>query len=193
MDSTRYRKITQILRASKYLHSKLKRDEIIREVFESDSKEKDPYLSYCDGSRGSSNEDNSSVDSNEYPVCGKQCYNQQAKSLSSVSPISKDTSSLRWTSDGNEAKGILSSLDLLLLWISDEKNSSRYLGFMDSHANDNGFSGDGGKTKLALCNEICRYIKDNNIVQRSPESVRYKISSLLDSYKKTSDRITLRG
>ena len=149
-------------------------------MYASDSKEKYSYLSYCDGNRSSCNENNSSKDSNEYLVCGKQCFNKQATLLTSVSPISKDTSFLRWISDGNETKENLSSLDLLLLWISDEKNSSRYLGFMDSHSYDNGCSGDEGKTKFALCNEIYRYIKDNNTVQRSPESVRYKISLLLD-------------
>ena len=54
-------------------------------------------------------------------------------------------------------------------------------------SNDNGFGGDEGKTKLAMCNEISRYIKDNNDVRRTPESVRSKIASLPECYKKTSD------
>jgi hypothetical protein len=42
----RYRKRAQILKALKSFHTKRKRDEIIREVFESDSEEKDPAKTY---------------------------------------------------------------------------------------------------------------------------------------------------
>ena len=95
-------------------------------------------------------------------LCCRGCYSKYTKSIvkcaQPILSVCTNSNGPRWSGDGDEFKGVSSSLELLLHWISDEKNSSRYLGKEDTTENDTLFGGNDGNTKLVLCWEIRKYI-----------------------------------
>ena len=60
-----------------------------------------------------------------------------------------------WANDGNGSKN---SIDALLEWLVDEKNSSRYFGKTESSSKDKAFEKEDGDSKMIIAKEISKYI-----------------------------------
>ena len=122
-------------------------------------------------------------------VCGKRCYQKVKKDMFNPNKnnnVPKDNPKF-WDNDGDP-----SSLEVLLDWITDEKNSDKYFGAEDT-SSKNGFSVEDGVSKLGLCKQISELILLKNGNNRSPDSVRSKIDDLMSRFKVTHDWIFATG
>jgi len=87
----------------------------------------------------------------------------------------------------------MSSEQLLVEWLKDERRCSHLLGAEDSSDGDNHFGGKDGMTKSVIYLEISAFIKSRNGVHRPPKGVESKVNALMSSYKKTKDWINNTG
>lgn len=88
-------------------------------------------------------------------VCGKRCYQKVKKELFDLANKKAKTVTENpkfWDNDGEPL-----SLEILLDWITDERNSDKYFGAKDS-SSKNGFSIEDGISKLGLCKQISELI-----------------------------------
>ena len=86
-----------------------------------------------------------------FPVCGKRCYNTIMQSKKKTTKTRSDYSQAQcWDKDGNESKGIKSSIEVLIDWITTEENSSSYFGGLDPE----------GKTNATRKEGYHHYIRD---------------------------------
>lgn len=87
-----------------------------------------------------------------FPVCGKRCYNTilSMRNKKPVKTHSEYATTQSWDNDGNESKGIKSSIEVLIEWISTEENSSSYFGGFDPE----------GKTNATRKEGYHHYIRD---------------------------------
>ena len=95
-------------------------------------------------------------------VCSRKCYKVVDESLKKVKVVparatSKSPTPPHWANDGLDGKP--SSEQILVEWLSDQRNIERYLGAENSSGNESFFGGDGGKSKIGICLEISEYIK----------------------------------
>ena len=95
-----------------------------------------------------------------------------------------------WANDGNGSKN---SIDALLEWLVDEKNSSRYFGKTESSSKDKAFGKEDGDSKMKIAKEISKCIFDTCSINRSPHSCKAKIDSLCAQWRKTRDWINNTG
>jgi len=118
-------------------------------------------------------------------VCSKRCYNAVKKDVAKG-----NAANLHWANDGGEK---MSSEQLLIEWLKDERRCSKLLGAEDSSTSDKQFGGNDGLTKSAIYLEISLFIKSRNGVHRPPRGVENKVNALMASYKKTKDWINNTG
>ena len=70
-----------------------------------------------------------------FPVCGKRCYNTVIHLRNKKDP-KKDSdyaAAKSWESDGNVIKGLRSSIEILIGWLTTEENASKYFGGIDKN------------------------------------------------------------
>lgn len=65
-----------------------------------------------------------------------------------------------WDNDGSDTTP--SSMEVLLQWLTDQRNAAKYFGAKDSLSDNIGFSAEDGVTKQGLCTEISQIIFQNN-------------------------------
>ena len=67
-----------------------------------------------------------------FPVCRKRCYNTVSKKTNKENKgQSEYTITQSWDKDGNVSTNTMSSIDVLINWITTEENASRYFGGLD--------------------------------------------------------------
>ena len=72
-------------------------------------------------------------------VCGKRCYNtlMKTKKNNSKDGVSDYTVAQSWDKDGNVNTNTMSSIDILIDWLTTEENASKYFGGVDMDGNTN--------------------------------------------------------
>ena len=74
-----------------------------------------------------------------FPVCGKRCYNtlMKTKKNNAKDGASDYTVAQSWDKDGNVNTNTMSSIDILIDWLTTEENASKYFGGVDMDGNTN--------------------------------------------------------
>ena len=113
-------------------------------------------------------------DGSNYVVCGKRCLNRVKKYF-----VDKNTPKSKrslWSNDGPTDE--VSSMKILLDWITTEGNYSLYRGDTQS-----------GKTKSSIAADIVRLMESKGIPQglRSPKDVMTKILTLENEFRLATD------
>lgn len=87
--------------------------------------------------------------------CGKECYNKYKRVTEEKDKEEIKRANSGWTTDG--VNGGKSSMDVLLSWLTDERNCDRYFGSKVSSSNTN--HAEKTETKNDLCKEIVANIE----------------------------------
>ncbi|POW07338.1 hypothetical protein PSHT_09974 [Puccinia striiformis] len=86
----------------------------------------------------------------------------------------KKKKSILWDRDG--VNGGLSSIEIILCWITIGKNYEKWRGDKEQ-----------GKTKVRLLTEINKYMNESGIFHQGPKGIRQRIGELQKSYNKARD------
>ncbi|KAG3121650.1 hypothetical protein PI125_g61 [Phytophthora idaei] len=115
-------------------------------------------------------------------TCGKRCYNAILKALRLEAIHQPLKKRVPWHNDGPDAS--VSSLSVLIKWMTDGNNYHRY----------RGGDGQSGETKQTLASEIVECIAASGVkTARSPKDVMNKISGLETSFRVASDWLSNTG
>ncbi|KAE8965687.1 hypothetical protein PR001_g28651, partial [Phytophthora rubi] len=116
-------------------------------------------------------------------ACGKRCYNALVKlSKKAAAPPPTGKKRVMWHNDG--LSDDVSSLSVLIDWITDGDNYDRYRGGEEQN----------GETKVALAEQVSRLISFKGIkTMRSAKDITSKISSLESSYRAAVDWLAATG
>ncbi|KAF4147672.1 hypothetical protein GN958_ATG03027 [Phytophthora infestans] len=118
----------------------------------------------------------SSVDQFKKVVCGKRCYNAILKAVRLETAALPLKRRFPWPNDGPDPS--VSSLSVLIKWMTDGNNYHRY----------HGGEGQSGETKQTLAGEVVEAISASGVkTARAPKDVMNKISGLETSFREASD------
>lgn len=118
----------------------------------------------------------SGVDQFEKVVCGKRCYNAILKAVRLETAALPLKRRFPWPNDGPDPS--VSSLSVLIKWMTDGNNYDRY----------HGGEGQSGETKQTLAGEVVEAISASGVkTARAPKDVMNKISGLETSFREASD------
>jgi hypothetical protein len=98
---------------------------------------------------------------------------------SSTANARKRKAPQRWNNDGVD--GGKSSIDIVLEWISEPRNFSRWKGGVSK------------ETKDSLCSEILAIMREAGISARNKGDIRTKIQEIINDYNKASDWLRRTG
>ena len=124
-------------------------------------------------------------------TCGTRCHKkvsdiQRRHERNLKHPDSKsneeESESNRWHNDANP-----SSLNVLLDWLTDHSNASRYFGHTNHLEKDKKMGGDDGVSKDSLHLEFQAFLRSKNGQEKKVSSIRNKIHRLISSYKQAVD------
>jgi hypothetical protein len=118
----------------------------------------------------------------ERKVCGKRCYNAVVKAQRQMTTSQAPKKRIPWHNDG--PTNSVSSLSVLIKWMTDGNNYSRY----------RGGEGQSGETKQTLAGEVSQAIRDSGVMTaRMPKDVMSKSLALEASFRATSDWLNNTG
>ncbi|MGH7955010.1 MAG: hypothetical protein ACREOZ_03530, partial [Gloeomargaritales cyanobacterium] len=114
------------------------------------------------------------------PVCGKRCLNAASKPQKTSSDARKPR--ISWDSDGPSKD--VSSLSVIIDWLSNQTNYSRW----------KGDKGQAGERKSALAAEMLKLITEKGIKhKRTAKDICQKVSVIEGQFRSTYDWMTSKG
>jgi hypothetical protein len=122
-----------------------------------------------------------------YPMCGKRCYNKLGNHRNKVKKKENSdyATAASWDNDGDGSK--LSSIQVLINWLTTEENCSSYFGGIDVNGRTS------AHRKETYHHQIREMIKKENGTDRSSDSIKNKIARVMASYKQANEHLSQTG